>query len=337
MRAEVRSYTAQVESVRLVGILADSGPYRADAELYSDRIAETFRADGIDYQQLLCSGETPASVEALIRDINRDNNIHGILIFYPIFKGLRDLKQWRGPFLDKSTGVFYKTQDDYLRDVVDPAKDVEGLSQSTIFRRMMFRAARARNRVLLFDTEEFYVPCTALAVLQILETYHHSSPRAMKQKWGSGVPWSGYTVTVINRSEILGRPLAALLALEGATVYSVDENSILMFIKGGRIRRCKNMTLDDCLQRSSIVVTGVPSPDFCLDSESVSPGSTVVNVSGFSNICEESLLERPDVKVIPSIGRVTVAALEQNLVRLHQHAMNQRVRKREGLDEIGKI
>jgi methylenetetrahydrofolate dehydrogenase (NAD+) len=160
---------------------------------------------------------------------------------------------------------------------------------------------------------EVYVPCTAQAVNQILESYHpfdHSGENR----------WSGVTVTVVNRSEIFGRPLAAVLALKGATVYSVDDNSILMFMSDGQMRRCTDLTLDDCLVQSSIVVTGVPSPDFVLPCEAITD-ATVVDVSEYSNVCVDNLLERPNVKLIPSVGKVTVAALEQNLVRLHKRAM----------------
>jgi len=132
--------------------------------------------------------------------------------------------------------------------------------------------------------------------------------------------WSGLKATIVNRSELLGRPLAALLALEGATVFSFDEHTTLMFMDGGRQRRCNDLTLEECLKQSSVVVTGVPSPDFLLPSEAVAPGTTVVDVSEFSNVDEETLLVRPDVKLIPHVGKVTCAALEQNLIQLHRSA-----------------
>lgn len=103
-------------------------------------------------------------------------------------------------------------------------------------------------------------------------------------------------------------------------MYSVDDNSILKFMPGGRMRRCANLTLKACLEKSCIVVTGVPSPDFVLPSESIAPGATVVDVSEFSNV-DSSLLDRTDLKLIPNVGKVTIAALEQNLVRLHRRKL----------------
>jgi methylenetetrahydrofolate dehydrogenase (NAD+) len=311
MRAEVRAYTSS-QTVRMVGILAQhaSRPSADDAEIYSERIEETFAEDGIDYEVCRCPGEEPSDVEEAIRGMNAREDVHGILVFYPIFKKRKGFERVRGPYLDQSTGVHYKTHDDYLRDVVSPAKDVEGLCHD-YNSRWLFRA-RGMNRTDL----EAYVPCTALSVMKILEEYHPYQQRE------EGKRWSGCTITVVNRSEILGRPLAGLLALEGASVYSVDEGSILLFKQGGRMRRCAGLTLEDCLQRSSIVVTGVPSPRFLLPSQAIAPGTTVVNVAECSNVCEQTLLERPNVQLIPQVGKVTVAALEQNLVRLHQRILS---------------
>lgn len=306
MRDEVRTYTRQrSEEVRLVGVMAHNGPERVDAEEYSARISETFAEDGIQYEVCRCKGEEPADVEAAVRALNDRSDVHGILIFYPIFK---IMEKEKGPYLNRITGVHYKTHDDWIRDRVAPEKDVEALCHDNNAR-YLFRA-RATDRA----KNEVYIPCTALAVNHILEAHHDFDLQGPDR-------WRGVTVTVINRSEIFGRPLAALLALKGANVYSVDDKSILLFMHGGRMRRCTGMTLDDCLQQSSIVVTGVPSESFRLPSDSITTGSTVVDVSEFSNVCEHTVLNRPDIKLIPHVGKVTVAALEQNLIRLHQRAL----------------
>ena len=55
-------------------------------------------------------------------------------------------------------------------------------------------------------------------------------------------------VTVINRSEVVGRPLAAMLANDGATVYSVDINSIYMF-KNGRLQQVEGETPESCVRK----------------------------------------------------------------------------------------
>jgi methylenetetrahydrofolate dehydrogenase (NAD+) len=127
-------------------------------------------------------------------------------------------------------------------------------------------------------------------------------------------------VTIINRSEIFGRPLAAMLANAGASVYSVDVDSILLFRDGGRIRRCNDSTktLEVCVRKSSVVVSGVPYPDFTIPCEWIKEGTTFVNVSEYPNVCEETLMDIPGLQYIPHVGKVTIAVLEQNLIKLSE-------------------
>jgi methylenetetrahydrofolate dehydrogenase (NAD+) len=323
MRRKVRSYVRSVsENIRLVGILAESSVRgsRDDAEVYSERIRETFEEDGLAYELHRCQAIEPADVEAAIRHMNERPDVHGILVFYPIFK---HLQQRKGPYLNQLTGVYYKTYDDYFRDVVSPAKDVEGLCgrHRDLYLKSgpsMFRARGLDHRL---NHNEVYIPCTVSAVLNILETYHPLTGPPDQR-------WKGCTVTVINRSIILGRPLAALLALQGASVFSVDEHSILQFGEG-KTRRCSDtMTMEQCVERSQAVVTGVPGADFRLPPAAIQPGTTVIDVSEQGNVDEETVLQRPDVKLIHHVGKVTVAALEENLIRLHQRSVSDRNKRR---------
>ena len=167
----------------------------------------------------------------------------------------------------------------------------------------------------LDDDEGVLFPCTALSVLRILETYLPAQVTTS---------WRGTVVTIVNRSEILGRPLAAMLANAGATVYSIDAESILLFRDGGRMRRCTepSITMEHCIQQSTVVVTGVPLPHFAIPCDYINPCTTVVNVSEYPNVDENVLLEVPGVQFIPQVGKVTIAALEQNLIDLHRRHHN---------------
>jgi methylenetetrahydrofolate dehydrogenase (NAD+) len=70
--------------------------------------------------------------------------------------------------------------------------------------------------------------------------------------------------------------------------------------------------------QSSIVVTGVPTKNYKLPSEWIQPNTTVVNVASFKNVDEESLLKIPGVVYVSMVGKVTVAMLERNLMRLYE-------------------
>ena len=130
----------------------------------------------------------------------------------------------------------------------------------------------------------------------------------------------GTVVTIINRSEIFGRPLAAMLASGGATEYSIDIDSTLLFCSAGKMRRLTGAeaTVESCVRKSSVVVSGVPSEEFKLPVGWIQQGSTVINVASEANVDEEAVKMVSDVFYIPQIGRITVALLEHNLVLLHQ-------------------
>ena len=50
----------------------------------------------------------------------------------------------------------------------------------------------------------------------------------------------GRVITIINRSEIVGRPLAALLANDGGKVYSIDINNVQEFHRGTGLKLKKH-------------------------------------------------------------------------------------------------
>jgi methylenetetrahydrofolate dehydrogenase (NAD+) len=72
-------------------------------------------------------------------------------------------------------------------------------------------------------------------------------------------------------------------------------------------------------KQSNIVVTGVPTKSYRLPTEWIQPNTTVVNVASFKNVDEEKLLEIPGVVYVPMVGKVTVAMLERNLMRLYEN------------------
>jgi methylenetetrahydrofolate dehydrogenase (NAD+) len=94
------------------------------------------------------------------------------------------------------------------------------------------------------NTQKCVLPCTALSVVKILET----CPGVYDTSQPMGKHMQGEIVTVINRSEIVGRPLAAMLANDGADVYSVDIDSIYLF-RGGRLHMVENETVEGLVRK----------------------------------------------------------------------------------------
>lgn len=225
--------------------------------------------------------------DALI-DANNDPKVDGIMVYYPIF-GNR--------------------QDQYLQQIVSTEKDVEGLSHKYIFN--MYQNIRFLDPA---GTKKSILPCTPLAVIKILEYL-----RIYNTILAYGNRLHGRTVTVINRSEVVGRPLAALLANDGATVYSVDIADVQEFTRGEGIRNKKHdvvekpgWELKDCLPKSDVVISGVPGDKYKVPAHLLKDGAVCINFSSERNF-------NPDVKekasiYVPAIGKVTIAVLLRNLL-----------------------
>jgi len=132
----------------------------------------------------------------------------------------------------------------------------------------------------------------------------------------------GKIITIVNRSEVVGRPLAALLANDGAKVYSVDISSVYEFHRGPGLKLTRHqvsetqLKIQDVLPLSDVVITAVPSQNFAIQTSELKDGVIAINVSTFKNFS-------PDIKekasiFVPSVGKVTIAMLQRNLLRLYE-------------------
>jgi methylenetetrahydrofolate dehydrogenase (NAD+) len=156
-------------------------------------------------------------------------------------------------------------------------KDVEGLSPKLI--NNMYQNIRFLDPP--HNTQKSILPCTPLAMIKILEylNIYNTILDYGKRLWGR-------RITVINRSEVVGRPLAALLANDGAEVYSVDVTGVQRFSRGQGLRNQQHvveekpeMTMDDCLAISDVVISGVPGDKFKVPVEKIRDGAVCINFS----------------------------------------------------------
>ena len=195
------------------------------------------------------------NLEEQILSANQDDNVDGIIIYYPVFNS---------------------RQDQYLQQLVDVSKDVEGLNHKYVFN--MYQNVR------FLDTEKkqkSILPCTPLAIIKILEYL---------RVYNSILPYGnrlfGHTIAVINRSEIVGRPLAALLANDAASVYSVDVSGVQSFSRGEGIAQKRHEVLDrkelglsECLPLCDVVISGVPGDQYQVPVKLLRPGAICINFS----------------------------------------------------------
>jgi methylenetetrahydrofolate dehydrogenase (NAD+) len=231
-------------------------------------------------------------IEEAILAANIDPTVHGIIVYYPIFPAP-------------------SRQDQYIQQLVSLEKDVEGLSHTYIFN--MYQNIRFLDPPT--NSQKSILPCTPLAVVKVLEHL---------QIYNSILPYGnrlfGKTITVINRSEVVGRPLAALLANDGAKVYSVDLDGVQLFTRGQGIKKHRHevhvqegWTAKECLPLSDVVISGVPGDTFKVGTGLIRDGVVCINFSSEKNFDGPAVKEKASIYV-PAIGKVTIAVLLRNLL-----------------------
>jgi methylenetetrahydrofolate dehydrogenase (NAD+) len=68
---------------------------------------------------------------------------------------------------------------------------------------------------------------------------------------------------------------------------------------------------------SDVVITGIPSLTYKLPTSLLRDGVVAINFSAFKNF-EDNVKEKASI-YIPAIGKVTIAMLERNLLRLYDY------------------
>lgn len=232
------------------------------------------------------------NLEEAIIVANHDGAVDGIIVYYPIW-------------------TTNPQQDRYIQETVALAKDVEGLCHTHLFN--MYHNVRFLDPPA--NRKKSILPCTPLAIVKALEHLQIYNPIL-----AYGNRLFGKTITVINRSEVNGRPLAALLANDGATVYSVDITGVQLFTRGSGIRQPRHQVLDkegwdlaDALPRSDVVIAGVPAESFKVPTDLIRDGAVCINFSSYRNFDGPAVKEKASIYV-PSVGKVTIAVLLRNLV-----------------------
>jgi len=129
----------------------------------------------------------------------------------------------------------------HIFDSIDPMKDVDVFTP--------------HNTGLLIQNRPRFQPCTPEAVREILVR--------------SGIPIKGQNVVIINRSLIVGQPLAHML------MQNEDFGNATVTV-------CHEFTKDikDVTRRADVVITAVGRPDkFRLTASMVRPGAAVIDVA----------------------------------------------------------
>lgn len=282
-RAQLRIEVGALEGpLRIAGLLSqDEGP----AATYAAYARRGCEAVGIDFDLRRVE---PGGAERAVGQANADPDVHGVFLYYPVAGSAGD--RW-------------------LREIVDPRKDVEGMHSfwsRCLYENRRYLDAEHRQKTIL--------PCTPLAILKLLGA-------AGLDAGECSAPLTGVTACVMNRSDIVGRPLSAMLANDGARVYSLDLHGTVVFEPsvghGPPDMRDSDIDRLGALAAADVVITGVPSPDFGLvRAEEIKDGAICVNFSRFKNF-EDAVTERASA-FVPRVGPMTVTMAMRNAVRLRR-------------------
>ncbi|KAJ5666994.1 methylenetetrahydrofolate dehydrogenase [Penicillium longicatenatum] len=257
----------------------------AGSHQYAEWTRETCHKIGIDFCLVRL---TPRNVATYIKALNENSSVHGIMVYYPIFGDARD---------------------DEIKSTVDPRKDVEGLNRphSPHSHEVTEDSAKPRLAPTL-------VPCTAKAVETILHWLG-----IYDRSLAEGERLNGWDICIINRSDVVGLPLAQLLASQGARVYSVDIIGVQIYqasLTSGvaEVRSTPSeWTLQDVVKKSGVIISAVPHRTFKVNTEWIQRGTICINVASAKNFDAE-ILEVAS-KFVPRVGNLTIAALLDNLLQ----------------------
>jgi len=218
---------------------------------------------GIDYQvQQLPKETSEEKVIQLIKEKNQDEKITGIILQMPLPQQINAEK---------------------LQESIDPSKDIEGVTP--------------QNMGLLFYGWPGLVPCTALAVMELIDS--------------TGTSIKGKEVTLVGHSSLVGKPLALLLLsspFDSATTT---------------VCHIATRNLDRHTRRAEILIVAVGKPGL-IKGDMIKEGAIVIDV-GINRVegkivgdvvFEEAKEKASLITPVPGgVGPVTTAMLLKNTVK----------------------
>lgn len=230
---------------------------REDDLSYERGAMKRCAAAGIEVRSVALPAEvTHAEYMRTLESLNRDSTVHGILMLRPLPSQL---------------------DEEAARKALAPEKDVDGVTDGSL-------------AGVFTGSGEGFAPCTAQAVLEILDHY--------------GVALKGKIAAVAGRSLVVGRPAAMLLMERGATVT---------------ICHSKTADVAAVTKQADIVVAAIGKMR-SLGADYFAPGQTVIDVGIHFNeetgkLCGDVRQEEAELIVsaltpVPGgVGAVTTAVL----------------------------
>ena len=257
---------SKVESLKKQGIVPTLAIVRVgsrpDDVSYERGAQKRMAAIGIDCRVV----ELPEDIEQdlFVQEfckVNEDPHVHGILVFRPLPKHLNE---------------------EIIQSVIDPEKDMDCMSPI--------------NMAKVFAGDETgYAPCTAEAVMEMLD-YYQIDPK-------------GKNVTVVGRSMVVGKPLSMMLLKKHATIT---------------VCHTRTKDLEEICKRAEILVAAAGNARMITE-DMVGEGAVVadvgINVDADGNLCGDVDFDAVEEKTsyispVPrGVGSITTSVLAKHVVR----------------------
>lgn len=187
------------------------------SHIYVNRKKAACERVGINSQKMELSDTTSeAELLQVIKELNADSTVDGILVQLPLPKQINPLK---------------------VIEAIDPKKDVDGFHPEN------------SGKLLCGDSSAF-IPCTPLGILELMKR--------------SNIQTSGASAVVVGRSDIVGKPMAALLMQRGVDATVTVAHS-------------KTKDLFALCKTADILIAAIGRAEF-IGEDAVKEGAVVIDV-----------------------------------------------------------
>ncbi len=154
-------------------------------------------------------------------------------------------------------------------EAIDPAKDVDGFHPLTLGR--------------LTAGHPTFLPCTPQGVQELLVR--------------SGIPTAGVSTVIVGRSNIVGKPLALLLAQKPTPAFPLAGDATVTLVHS-RTRNLAELT-----RSADLLIAAIGHPGF-ITGEMIRPGATVIDV-GINSVAGQVVGDVDFASVYPRAGAIT--------------------------------
>mgnify|MGYP003370874295 CR=1 FL=1 len=235
---------------------------RPDDMSYERGAKKRLESVGVSYRVVeLPDDISQETFEAEFRKVNENPEIHGILLFRPLPKHLNE---------------------EPIKRLLNPEKDMDGMTSENIAK-------------IFAGDESGYAPCTAEAVMEMLDYYK--------------IDLTGKKAIVVGRSMVVGRPLAMMFLKKNATVTMCHT---------------KTVELAKTCREAEVLVAAVGKARM-ITADMVKEGAVVVdvgiNVDEQGNLCGDVDFEQAEsrtsyISPVPKgVGSITTSVLAKHVIR----------------------